>query len=156
METVLCDIPLARLLDFHDSHAGLVTITAVLMHSQYGVLSVGRVRQGLRNVGKKPLIKDHWINAGFMVLEKEVFDHWQGESLERHVLPHLVSKGAVYSYRHNGFLQIRRQLQRCNGVRGIARKQQDTLDSKAIIRGILARSQGTGHRLYRFLGIVAH
>lgn len=100
----LCDVPLARLLDFHHSHNGLATITSVAMYSQYGVLDVngdGRVH-ALR---EKPLLHEHWINAGFIVFDKEVFDHWQGENLESDVFGHLVEKGLVYTYRHEGFFK---------------------------------------------------
>ena len=54
---------------------------------------------------EKPVIEDHWINAGFIVFEREVFDHWRGEDLEREVLPGLIRQGLVYSYRHDGFFK---------------------------------------------------
>jgi glucose-1-phosphate cytidylyltransferase len=100
----LCDVPLARLLSFHRGHGGLATITSVPMYSQYGVMSVaddGRVEQ----LREKPLIEEHWINAGFIVFEPEVFDHWEGENLEREILPSLIDKGLVYAYRHVGFFK---------------------------------------------------
>jgi glucose-1-phosphate cytidylyltransferase len=100
----LCDVPLDGLLEFHRSHNGLVTITSVPMFSQYGVMTVadnGKVEQ----LREKPVIKEHWINAGFIVVEPAVFDHWEGENLEREILPGLVGKGMVYSYRHAGFFK---------------------------------------------------
>jgi glucose-1-phosphate cytidylyltransferase len=99
-----CDVPLDRLVAFHNSHPGLVTITSVPMYSQYGVLSVredGRVNE----MREKPLIQEHWINAGFIVFDSEVFDHWHGQNLEREVLANLIDKGLVYTYRHNGFFK---------------------------------------------------
>ena len=100
----LCDVPLGKLAAFHRSHGGLATMTSVPMPSQYGVITAqpgGRVTQ----MREKPLIEDHWINVGFIVFEKSVFDHWQGESLERQVLPALVAREAVYAYRHDGFFK---------------------------------------------------
>lgn len=100
----LCDVPLTKLLEFHNSHEGLVTITAVSMYSQYGVLDVdssGRVL-ALR---EKPLLPEHWINAGFIVFDKKVFDHWEGENLESEVFPHLIESALVYTYRHDGFFK---------------------------------------------------
>ena len=100
----LCDVPLAKLLEFHNSHDGLATITSVSMYSQYGVLDVnsgGKVT-ALR---EKPLLREHWINAGFIVFDKKVFDHWEGENLERDVFSHLIENGLVYTYRHNGFFK---------------------------------------------------
>ena len=54
---------------------------------------------------EKPILRDHWINAGFFVLDPPVFDTWQGENLEREVLPALQAQGALYAYRHNGFFK---------------------------------------------------
>ncbi len=100
----LCDVPLDKLIEFHNSHDGLVTITSVSMYSQYGVLDVnasGKVTE----LREKPLLREHWINAGFIVFDKGVFDHWQGENLESDVLNSLIENGLVYSYRHDGFFK---------------------------------------------------
>lgn len=100
----LCDVPLRDLIHFHNGHDGLATNVAVLMSSQYGVLSVaddGRILE----FREKPLIQDHWVNAGFIVFDKQVFDHWQGEDLEREVFPNLIRKNLAYSYRHHGFFK---------------------------------------------------
>ncbi len=100
----LCDVPLTKLVDFHRQSGGLVTITSVPMRSQYGILDVaddGRVEA----IREKPLMQGQWINAGFMVVEPAAFDHWQGHSLERDVLPALTARGAVYTYRHDGFFK---------------------------------------------------
>jgi len=100
----LCDVPLAKLLDFHNSHDGLATITAVAMYSQYGVLEVNSSGRVLA-LKEKPLLPEHWINAGFIVFDKEVFDYWEGANLESDVFPHLIDKGLVYTYRHEGFFK---------------------------------------------------
>lgn len=100
----LCDVPLARLVSFHESHGGLATITSVLMASQYGVLSVNKDGQ-VAQMREKPVVEDHWINAGFIVFDSAVFAHWHGEDLEREVLPDLIRRGLVWSYRHHGFFK---------------------------------------------------
>ena len=100
----LCDVPLNKLIDFHRNHTGLATITSVPMYSQYGILDVnsdGRV-SALR---EKPILREHWINAGFIVFDKAVFDHWEGKNLESEVFPHLVNKDMVYTYQHDGFFK---------------------------------------------------
>lgn len=100
----LCDVPLAKLIDFHNSHPGLITMTSMQRASQYGIAWLdadGKVER----FHEKPLIKDHWINVGFMVFDREVFEHWPGESLEREILPTLIRQGLVYSYRHVGFFK---------------------------------------------------
>ncbi len=99
-------IRLHDLLAFHKAKGGLATVTTVPLPSQYGtVLSDpdGKVSA----FQEKPVLREHWINAGFFVFEREVLDPgtglWEGQNLEREVLPHLVKKGVLYSYRHEGF-----------------------------------------------------
>jgi glucose-1-phosphate cytidylyltransferase len=98
----VADIDLAELLQFHDGHAGAVSVTTVPLPSPYGTIECdadGRVR----DFREKPRLADHWINAGFLVVDDAAFDHWVGDDLERQVLPALGAAGQLYAYRHNGF-----------------------------------------------------
>ena len=100
----MSDVPLDRLIEFHRSHPGLATVTSVPLPSQYGTITAdddGRIR-GFR---EKPILHEHWINAGFFVFDTAVFDHWNGDDLEREVLPALVERGLLYAYRHDGFFK---------------------------------------------------
>ncbi len=100
----LCDVPLSQLLAFHRSHTGLATITTVPLTSQYGTVkceSDGRIVA----FQEKPTLRDHWISAGFFAMNRKVFDHWEGNNLEREVFPGLVGRGLLYTYRHDGFFR---------------------------------------------------
>lgn len=100
----LANVDLRKLLDFHDAHGGLATITSVPLVSQYGTLltdEAGRVIQ----FTEKPVLREHWINAGFFVFDRKAFDRWHGDNLERDVFPALAGEGLVYSYRHDGFFK---------------------------------------------------
>ena len=50
---------------------------------------------------------DSPINAGYMVLEREVLDYIEGDNtaFERDVLEKLADKGELMSYQHTGFWQ---------------------------------------------------
>ncbi len=100
----LSNISIKGLHEFHHSHSGLATVTTVPLVSQYGLLDVawdGRV-EAFR---EKPTLKEYWINAGFFVFDRAVFDHWKGENLERDVLPGLAAKGLIYAYRNDGLFK---------------------------------------------------
>lgn len=95
-------VDLADLLAFHRSHPGFATVTVVPLPSQYGTLQLdvdGRVAA----FSEKPVLADHWINAGFFVMDQGVFDHWAGPDLEGDVLPAIVRGGGLYAYQHVGF-----------------------------------------------------
>jgi glucose-1-phosphate cytidylyltransferase len=95
-------VDLRALVDFHSSHDGVATVTTVPLPSPYGTLEwdeSGRVREFF----EKPRLADHWINAGFFVMDDGAFDHWVGDDLERQVLPALAEAGQLYAYPHRGF-----------------------------------------------------
>ena len=98
----LSDVNFDKLLDFHNSHDGLVTVTSVPLVSQYGTIDSTESGK-IVSFREKPVLRDYWINAGFFVMEPEVFEYWEGTNLEHHVLPALSKKGLAYTYRHDGF-----------------------------------------------------
>ena len=98
----LGNVNLQQLLAFHRNAKGLATLTSVPLRSQYGTVRFN-VDNQVRDFQEKPTIRDCWINAGFFVFEKAVFDHWNGQNLEVHVLPTLARAGALYTYLHDGF-----------------------------------------------------
>jgi glucose-1-phosphate cytidylyltransferase len=100
----LCDVDLAKLVSFHEAHGGLATVTSVPLVSQYGTIESdpsGRVVA----FREKPVLRNYWINAGFFVMEPNVFNNWTGDNLERNVLPILQQQGQLFSYRHDGFFK---------------------------------------------------
>ena len=80
----------------------MATVTSVPLRSQYGTL-IFDGQQQVNEFREKPVIREYWINAGFFVFEKKVFDSWEGQNLEVEVLPNLARKGELYTYQHHGF-----------------------------------------------------
>ena len=98
------DIDVDALLAFHRGHGRLATLTGVHPTSQYGVLETSE-RDEVVGFGEKPEL-DHWINAGFMVFERQVLEYLRGGdhvNLERETLPALAADGELMIYRHSGF-----------------------------------------------------
>jgi glucose-1-phosphate cytidylyltransferase len=100
----LCDVDLNRLVDFHAGHDGLATVTSVPLVSQYGTIESDRDGRVMA-FREKPVLRDYWINAGFFVMDPQIFDHWEGDNLERQVLPAFQRDGRLFSYRHDGFFK---------------------------------------------------
>ncbi|MGH9121096.1 MAG: sugar phosphate nucleotidyltransferase, partial [Acidimicrobiales bacterium] len=98
----LADVDLAALLDTHISKGAPVTFTIVPLPSQYGTVDTGPDDRVVR-FKEKPVLYDHWINGGFFVMEQGAFEHWEGDDLEKEVLPHLAESGHLQAYRHKGF-----------------------------------------------------
>lgn len=116
----LGDVDVPALVAFHRSHGGCATLTSVPLPSPYGTIESdghGRVVEFL----EKPALADHWINGGYFVFDDRVFDLWQGEDLEREVLPALVDAGELYTYRHDGFWRSMDTYKDALSLTGLAR-----------------------------------
>jgi len=98
-------IDVKSLLEFHESHGKLATVTAVRPPSRFGGLAFegDRVRQFM----EKPQIGEGWINGGFFVLEPKVLDYIGGDDtiFEKDPLERLAEQGDLIAYRHEGFWQ---------------------------------------------------
>lgn len=98
------DVDIGALLAFHRQHGRLATITSVQVAFQYGVLEADAGDRVIRYEQKPTL--SHWINAGFMLFEREILDLIDNEDdvhLEREILPELVAQEQLMLYRHRGF-----------------------------------------------------
>ena len=102
----VCDVDIRQLVAFHQSHGKLATLTAVMLDQSKGVLDIGG-DNSVRSFREKSAKDSAPINAGFMVLEPEVFDYLDGDDcvFERGPLKRLAAEGQLMSYTHTGFWQ---------------------------------------------------
>ena len=102
----VCDVNIAELLKFHREHGKLATLTAVIQSQQKGVLDIGE-DNSVRAFREKSAADGALINAGYMVLEPQVFDLLDGDGciFERAPLQTLAEQGQLMSYTHRGFWQ---------------------------------------------------
>ena len=102
----VCDVDIKKLVEFHKQHGKLATLTAVKLEQQKGVLDIGGDNV-VRSFREKSMLDQAPINAGYMVLEPEVFDYIAGNetSFEKEPLEKIAAEGELMSYLHNGFWQ---------------------------------------------------
>jgi len=100
----LADVDINKLLKFHASHGKLATVTAVRPVSRFGILEIDDNNLA-RRFAEKP--KDQgWINAGYFVFNRKVFDYIDGgdkQILEHEPLARLAAEGQLMAFRHDGF-----------------------------------------------------
>ncbi len=103
----VCDVNIADLVDFHQKHGKIATLTAVVQEQSKGVLDIVANTGAVRSFREKKNSDGLPINAGYMVLNPEIFDYIEGDrtSLEREPLEAIASKGELMSYHHKGFWQ---------------------------------------------------
>lgn len=100
------DVPIDRLVAFHENHGKLATLTAVQPSGKYGVLDIDNSSAVSRFI-EKPQGDESWVNGGFFVLNKEIFKYIDNDSvvLEREPLEKLTEQGELCAYKHSGFWQ---------------------------------------------------
>lgn len=101
----VCDVNIADLLAFHKKSGKKATLTAVKLEQRFGVLDIKD--DTVRAFREKSSLDTEPINAGYMVLEPEVFDYLGGKSciFEKDPLERLAAEGQLASYLHTGFWQ---------------------------------------------------
>lgn len=97
----LGDVDLGTLTAAHLARGG-ATMTTVQLRSQYGIVQIDADRK-IVGFLEKPVLPDHWINAGFLAFEREALATAAGDNLERDVLPALAARGSLAVHQHRGF-----------------------------------------------------
>ena len=102
----VCDVNIEKLVEFHKSHGKKATLTAVMLQQDKGVLDIA-ADFTVRAFREKSMLDGSPINAGFMVLEPDVFNYIDGDDtvFERMPLHTLSEEGELMSYRHTGYWQ---------------------------------------------------
>jgi glucose-1-phosphate cytidylyltransferase len=99
------DVDVKALVAFHRGHGKAATVTAVRPPSRFGGLELDGAK--VARFSEKPQTGEGWINGGFFVFERRVFDYLGGDSsiLEREPLERLAADGELMAFRHEGFWQ---------------------------------------------------
>lgn len=102
----VCDVNIADLVKFHKEHGKIATLTAVMLEQQKGILDISG-DNAVKSFREKSMSDSAPINAGYMVLNPEIFDYIEGDKtvFERDPLEKLANEGELMSYMHHGFWQ---------------------------------------------------
>jgi glucose-1-phosphate cytidylyltransferase len=100
------DVDLPALLQYHQQHGKIATVTAVQLDARFGGLEMGNANQ-VTAFKEKAKDEAKWINAGFFVLKPAVFDYLKGDMAdtmwEDTPLEQLAGAGELMAYQHMGF-----------------------------------------------------
>lgn len=102
----VCDVDINKLIEFHKAQGTIATLTAVKMPQEKGVLDISE-NNSVRSFREKNASDGAPINAGYMVLEPQVFELLDGDEciFEKTALVQLANEGQLKSYIHEGFWQ---------------------------------------------------
>lgn len=101
------DVNMNEIEAYHNNSGKYLTMTAIQPGGRFGVLDINDETNNIREFVEKSKEDGGWINAGFMVVEPEVFNYIEDDStvFEKEPLEKLAKEGNLMAYKHNGFWQ---------------------------------------------------
>lgn len=100
----VADINLNELVSFHKSHGKLATLTGINPASRFGELKIEG--NNVKAFNEKPENGEGYINGGFFILNRDVFDYLSEDDscdFEIGALEELAQNGELMVYKHRGF-----------------------------------------------------
>lgn len=101
------NIDLNALVSKHRDSGKVVTLSAIQPGGRFGVLTIDENEGSVIGFREKAQEEGGWVNAGFMVMEADIFNYIDNDStiLERAPLEKLSAVGELGVYKHYGFWQ---------------------------------------------------
>lgn len=101
------NIDLNALVEQHKKSGDIGTLSAIQPGGRFGVLDIDASDIKVTGFREKATEDGGWINAGFMVLEPQIFSYIDADNtvFEREPLEKLSSEGKLGVYKHYGFWQ---------------------------------------------------
>ncbi|SEI97367.1 glucose-1-phosphate cytidylyltransferase [Lachnospiraceae bacterium A10] len=102
----VCDVNISDLVKFHETHGKIATLTSVHVEQEKGVLDIAD-NGSVKCFREKSKCDGALINAGYMVLNPEIFNYLKDDStvFEKEPLEALANAGELMSYEHRGYWQ---------------------------------------------------
>lgn len=100
------DIDITKVIASHRQSGKIATLTAVNPPGRFGNLTI-KDNGFVEKFDEKPPSGNTWINGGFFVLEKEVFNYISGDEMpwEDEPLKNITKADQLNAYKHYGFWQ---------------------------------------------------
>jgi len=92
------NIDIDKLIEFHKSHGKIATLSAVKIKGKFGSIDIDGDK--VKSFEEK---KDTYINGGYMVFNRKIFDYLDDDMLEKNTLPLLASIEELLCYKHDDF-----------------------------------------------------
>lgn len=100
----LCNVDIIRLIEFHKSHGKIGTVTGINIGSRFGELKIKD--NSVESFNEKPKNGSEFINGGFFVFNKKIFDYLTTDEFcdfEIGPLEKLAKENQLMVYKHSGF-----------------------------------------------------
>lgn len=98
------DVDIRALLKFHHENGKVATITTTQPSGRFGALKIDGQNR-VMGFKEKARADSAWVNTGFMILDRRVFDYLGdgSEMLEAGPFEQIAGEGEMAAYKHDGF-----------------------------------------------------
>ena len=99
----VADVNINDLINFHNAHGKMVSMTAVRPAARFGELELNE--STVVAFEEKPQLQQGWINGGYFVADSTFFNLIAGDEtmLEREPLEQAANQNQLMAYKHDGF-----------------------------------------------------
>lgn len=99
------DVNIHKLIEFHHSNGKIATITTTQPPGRFGAIKIDKATNQVKGFKEKARADQAWVNAGFMVFNRKIFDYLGdgSEMLEAGPLEAVAQDGEMTAYKHEGF-----------------------------------------------------
>ncbi|MEW9923893.1 glucose-1-phosphate cytidylyltransferase [Clostridium butyricum] len=100
----VCNVDISKLVEYHQSHGKIATMTAINIGQRFGVLDINE-DNGINAFREKNDDDGSMINGGYMVLNPEIFNYIEGDDtvFEKVPLETVANMGQLMAFKHEGF-----------------------------------------------------
>lgn len=101
----LSNVDIGKLINFHCENRKYATVTAVMPPGRYGALDI--FDKTVNGIHEKPKGDGGFINGGYFVLNKEIFNYIENDSTvwEESPMQKLIQDNHLMAFKHEGFWQ---------------------------------------------------
>lgn len=119
----VCNLDLNQLVDFHNSHGNIGTVSAVHPPSRFGEMVFDGTK--VLEFEEKPQMGGGYINGGFFIFNKDLFSYLNESEdcdFEFGPLQTIANEGRLNAYFHDGFWQCMDNVRERNYLSELIRK----------------------------------
>lgn len=119
------DVNIKELVKYHQTSGKIATVTTVQPSGRFGALNL-ESDGTVSHFNEKPKGDGSWVNAGFFVLEPDVFNYIESDEtiFEKQPLEGLARDSQLIAYKHEGFWQPMDTLRDKNLLEELYKSQQ--------------------------------
>ena len=118
------NLNLIKLINFHNKHKKIATVTAVRPPVKFGEMEIGK-NNFVKSFVEKPQLASGWINGGFFIFNQKIFKHIKNYKtvFEREPIKRLTKSKQLFAFKHYGYWKCMDNLNEKNKLKEIFKEK---------------------------------